>query len=163
MADKVLILNGPNLNLLGKRQPEIYGTITLAEIDEMCKLHGTQRGLAVECRQSNHEGEIIDWIHEARELKAGIILNAGAYSHSSIAIMDAISSAERPVIEVHLSNIHKRESYRHTSYVSKVAVGMICGLGAQGYILAIEAISRILEDEKKRLTGPSSQKLIANP
>ncbi|MTI16120.1 type II 3-dehydroquinate dehydratase [Rhodobacteraceae bacterium RKSG542] len=144
---KALVLNGPNLNLLGLRQPEVYGSTTLAQVEASCLEHGTKLGLEVTCKQSNHEGQLIDWIHECRETGAGIVLNAGAYSHTSVAIMDAIASAERPVIEVHLSNIHARERFRHHSYISKVAKGMICGLGPQGYLLGLDALAKILESE----------------
>lgn len=144
---KILVLNGPNLNLLGLRQPEVYGSTTLAQIEDQCRAHGETLGVEVECRQSNHEGELIDWIHATRGTSTAIVLNAGAYTHTSIAIMDAIASVERPVIELHLSNIHQREEFRHTSYISKVAKGMICGLGAHGYTLAIEAALRVLEEE----------------
>lgn len=144
---KILILNGPNLNLLGMRQPEVYGSTTLAEIEDQCRTHAKQLGVDLECKQSNHEGELIDWIHQTRQTRTAIVLNAGAYTHTSIAIMDAIASVERPVIELHLSNIHQREEFRHTSYISKVAKGMICGLGAHGYTLAIDAALRVLEEE----------------
>ncbi|WP_068089570.1 type II 3-dehydroquinate dehydratase [Polycladidibacter stylochi] len=147
-AKKILVINGPNLNLLGLRQPEVYGSTTLAELEEHCRVHGATMGFEVDCRQSNHEGTIIDWLHETRGTSHGIILNAGAYSHTSVAIMDAIASVERPVIEVHLSNIHAREEFRHTSFVSKVAKGMICGLGTTGYMLAIDALVDMLEHEK---------------
>ena len=140
----ILILNGPNLNLLGTRQPEIYGRTTLADIEEMCRAHAETLNIAVACAQSNHEGALVDAIHAARGQHDGIILNAGAYTHSSIALMDAISSVGVPVIELHLSNVHARESYRHRSYISTVAIGVICGFGAHGYVLAIEAFSRHL-------------------
>ena len=140
----ILILNGPNLNLLGTRQPEIYGRTTLADIEEMCLSHAETLNIEVTFAQSNHEGALVDAIHAARGQHDGIILNAGAYTHSSIALMDAIASVGLPVIELHLSNVHAREPYRHISYISKVALGVICGFGAQGYILAIEAFSRHL-------------------
>jgi 3-dehydroquinate dehydratase-2 len=136
----VLILNGPNLNLLGTRQPEVYGATTLAEIEAMSVSHGAKIGLDVSFAQSNHEGAMIDMIHAARGVHAGLILNAGAYTHTSIALMDAISSAEIPTIELHLSNVHARESFRHTSYIARVAVGVICGFGPHGYLLALDAI-----------------------
>ncbi|BAR99310.1 type II 3-dehydroquinate dehydratase [Blastochloris viridis] len=144
MTPSVLILNGPNLNLLGTRQPEVYGRATLADIERDCRAKADTLGLAVDFRQSNGEGTLIDWIHAARGTHAGIVLNAGAYTHTSIAIMDAISSVELPVIEVHLSNIHRREPFRHQSYISKVAVGMICGFGPFGYQIALEAIANHL-------------------
>ncbi|MCZ4351350.1 type II 3-dehydroquinate dehydratase [Roseovarius aestuarii] len=145
MPSSILILNGPNLNLLGTRQPEVYGRTTLADIEVMCKTHAKQRGVRVEFTQSNHEGGLIDAIHAARATHSGIILNAGAYTHSSIALMDAISSVELPTIELHLSNIHAREDFRHQSYIARVAVGVICGFGAAGYTLAIDALLGHLE------------------
>lgn len=136
----LLVLNGPNLNLLGTREPAIYGAVTLADIERQCRDHGQARGVRVDCLQSNHEGVLIDAIHAARGVHDGIILNAGAYTHTSVAIMDALSGVNLSVAEVHLSNIHKREAFRHQSYVSRVALGMICGFGAQGYTLAIDAL-----------------------
>ncbi|PKQ11827.1 MAG: type II 3-dehydroquinate dehydratase [Alphaproteobacteria bacterium HGW-Alphaproteobacteria-1] len=141
----ILILNGPNLNLLGTRQPEVYGRTTLADIETMCRAHAETLGIDLEFAQSNHEGALVDAIHDARGRHGGIILNAGAYTHTSVALMDAISSAELPTIELHLSNVHARESFRHISYISKVAVGVICGFGAQGYILALDAMRGHLE------------------
>ena len=138
----VLILNGPNLNLLGTRQPEIYGSTTLADIEAACIEKSHALGIQIAFEQSNHEGEMIDHIHAAKGVHTGIVVNAGAYTHTSVALMDAISSVELPTIEVHLSNIHAREPFRHHSYISKVAVGMICGLGAQGYIMALEFLSQ---------------------
>ena len=136
----LLILNGPNLNLLGQRQPEVYGTTTLAEIETLCVSSAEGLGAKATCLQSNHEGILIDTIHDARATHDGIILNAGAYTHTSIALMDAISSAEVPMVEVHLSNIHAREEFRHTSHISRVAIGQISGFGPQGYVMAIEAM-----------------------
>lgn len=137
----ILILNGPNLNLLGTRQPEVYGTTTLADIEAMC--HQAAEGLGVEVAfaQSNHEGTLIDQIHAAKGKHAGIVLNAGAYTHTSIALMDAIASVELPVVELHLSNVHAREPFRHTSYIAPVSLGLICGFGAHGYVLALTAIT----------------------
>lgn len=143
MNPKILVLNGPNLNMLGTRQPEIYGRETLADIEALVCRHADQIGLTADFRQSNHEGQLIDWIQQARGTCVGIILNAGAYTHTSIAILDALLTAELPVIEVHLSNIHLREPFRHHSYVSKAAKGMICGFGSHGYILALDAIKRL--------------------
>lgn len=136
----ILILNGPNLKLLGTRQPEVYGTTTLADIESACQAHAEKSGHEVAFIQSNHEGEMIDALHDARGRHDGVVLNAGAYTHTSIALMDAIASIELPTVEVHLSNIHAREAFRHHSYVSKVALGQICGFGATGYLLAIDAL-----------------------
>ena len=133
----LLILNGPNLNLLGTRQPEVYGATTLAEIEANCVAFAAKHDIKVTCQQSNHEGTLIDAIHGAKGVYDGIILNAGAYTHTSVALMDAISSTEIPVVEVHLSNIHAREEFRHKSYIAPVAVGQICGFGAKGYEFAI--------------------------
>ncbi len=136
----LLILNGPNLNLLGKRQPEVYGHTSLADIEDLCRRHSKTCDISCDVFQSNHEGALIDRIHAAREAYDGIILNAGAYTHTSIAIMDAVASVDVPTVEVHLSNIHAREAFRHQSYLARVAIGQICGFGAQGYLLAIDAL-----------------------
>ncbi|MFP4274256.1 MAG: type II 3-dehydroquinate dehydratase [Paracoccaceae bacterium] len=136
----ILVLNGPNLNLLGQRQPDIYGRTTLQDIEAACAAHAESLGLALECAQSNHEGALIDLIHQARGRHDGIVLNAGAYTHSSIALRDAIVAAELPTVEVHLSNIHAREPFRHVSHIAPVALGQIAGFGAAGYILAIDAL-----------------------
>ncbi|MEK0081590.1 type II 3-dehydroquinate dehydratase [Benzoatithermus flavus] len=144
MAHTVFVLNGPNLNLLGKREPHIYGAETLADIEVACRRHAAGLGLALDFRQSNHEGVLIDWIHEAREKAGGIVVNPGAYTHTSIAIHDALKAFSGPIVEVHLSNIHQREPFRHTSYVSLVAKGVIAGLGSHGYVLALEAMARLL-------------------
>jgi 3-dehydroquinate dehydratase II len=143
----VFIINGPNLNLLGVRDPSIYGRDTLGDIEERCTARAAALGLEIDFRQSNHEGQLVDWIQEARESADGIILNAGALTHTSVALLDALSAAELPVIEVHLSNIFRRESFRHHSYVSLAANGVICGLGAQGYELALDAIASLIEGE----------------
>ncbi len=137
----ILILNGPNLNFLGTRQPEVYGRTTLADIQRLCSQHAKSLGLGVVFEQSNHEGAMIDHIHSAKDTHAGIVINAGAYTHTSIALMDAIVSVDLPTVEVHLSNIHAREDFRHISYISKVAVGQICGFGAQSYLLALNALN----------------------
>lgn len=142
----LLILNGPNLNLLGQRQPEVYGRTTLAEIEAMAKAKGAELGVKIACLQSNSEGALVDAIHGARGKHDGIILNAGAYTHTSIALMDAISSAEVPTVELHLSNVHAREEFRHTSYISKVVVGQICGFGPNGYLLSIDAMFSYLAE-----------------
>jgi 3-dehydroquinate dehydratase-2 len=143
----ILVLNGPNLNLLGLREPEIYGHETLADIEEACLERAEELTVSVEFRQTNHEGQLVDWIHEARQSADGIIINAGAYSHSSIAILDALTAAGLPVIEVHMSNIYRRESFRQISYVSRVAQGVICGLGGHGYDLALTAMARLLRSD----------------
>jgi 3-dehydroquinate dehydratase-2 len=147
----ILVLNGPNLNLLGVREPSTYGRETLADIEEACLERAAALGLAVDFRQSNHEGQLVDWIQEARESADGIIINAGGYSHTSVAILDALRAAELPIIEVHLSNIYRREAFRHLSYVSTVAQGVICGLGSHGYLLALDAITRLLEAAEPRV------------
>jgi 3-dehydroquinate dehydratase-2 len=144
MPKRVLVLNGPNLNMLGVREPATYGSQTLADIEKMCKAEGKKLGLAVTCKQSNIEGELVTWIQQALGTQDAIIINPGAYSHTSIAIHDAIRAVGLPVAEVHLSNIHAREQFRHHSYVSAVAVGMICGFGATGYKLALSALAEKL-------------------
>lgn len=143
----ILVLNGPNLNLLGVREPQTYGRETLADIEESCLERAAALDLAVDFRQSNHEGQLIDWIQEARESADAIIINAGAYTHTSIAILDALRAAELPVVEVHLSNIFSRQPFRHHSYISSVAKSVICGVGGLGYVLALEAIAYLLETE----------------
>lgn len=146
----ILILNGPNLNLLGVREPATYGRETLADIEEACLERAAALGLSVDFRQSNHEGQLVDWIQEARENADGIILNAGGYTHTSVVILDSLKAAELPVIEVHLSNIYRRETFRHVSYVSAAAQGVICGFGGHGYILALDAMARLLEAGDRR-------------
>ena len=146
----ILVLNGPNLNLLGVREPQTYGRETLADIEESCLERAAALDLSVDFRQSNDEGQLIDWIQEARENADGIIINAGGYTHSSIAILDALKAAELPIIEVHLSNIFRREPFRHLSYVSMAAAGVICGLGSHGYLLALEAIARLIEQDAQQ-------------
>ncbi len=140
----VFVLNGPNLNLLGTREPAIYGRETLPDIEVACHCHAASLGLVVDFRQSNHEGKLVTWIQEACTQASGIILNAGAYTHTSIAILDALRASERPVIEVHLSNIHAREPFRHYSYITPVAAGLIAGFGGHGYRLALEAMAILL-------------------
>lgn len=152
MSVSVLILNGPNLNLLGFREPEVYGHDTLADVDALCRSHAARLGLEADCRQSNHEGQLIDWVHEARTAFAGIVINPGAYSHTSIALLDALKAVRKPVVEVHLSNIHQRESFRHHSYVSLAAKGVICGLGIHGYAAALDALARWLPAPAQRDT-----------
>ena len=136
----LLILNGPNLNLLGQRQPEIYGHMTLADVRELCDKKAKKLGIDIEFEQTNHEGRMVDLIQAAKTTHDGIILNAGAYTHTSIALFDALTSVEMPAIELHLSNVSSRESFRHHSYISNVAIGVICGFGAHGYPVAIDAM-----------------------
>jgi 3-dehydroquinate dehydratase-2 len=150
MAKTLYILNGPNLNTLGTREPEIYGHATLKDVEKLCQKTAKQFGLDTEFRQSNHEGVIIDWIHEARDKKAvGIIINPAGYTNTSIAILDALLLIKAPVLEVHITNIHKRESFRHVSYISKVARGVIAGCGVEGYALAITAIAGMIGAKAK--------------
>ncbi len=148
-APSVLLLNGPNLNLLGTREPEVYGHATLADIEAMCRVRAGELGLELDCRQSNHEGRLLDWIQEAGGTHDAIVLNPGAYSHTSIAIPDALKAVGLPVVELHLSNIHKREPFRQKSSVSAVAGGVICGFGAQGYVLALEAVAQLLNTRRE--------------
>lgn len=143
MAKPVFVLNGPNLNMLGLREPEIYGHDTLEDVKKRVEARAKTVGVTVDFRQSNHEGELIGWIQEARSGASGIILNAGSLTHTSIGILDALSAAELPVIEVHLSNIFRRERFRHHSYVSLASKGVICGLGVHGYELALEAMAKL--------------------
>ncbi len=145
MATPVFVLNGPNLNLLGEREPSIYGGKSLADIERDCMAAGKRLEIAVDFRQSNHEGVLVDWIQEAGRARAGIVLNPGAYGHTSIALHDAIRACGAPVIEVHLSNVFARESFRQHSFISPVAAGVICGLGAQGYVLALEAVKDLVK------------------
>lgn len=141
----VLVLNGPNLNLLGAREPAVYGTETLADVERICRDEGAKLGVAVDCRQSNHEGQLIDWIHEAGRACAdgtmlGVVFNAGALTHTSLALHEAIKGANVPLIEYHISNVHAREEYRHHSWLSPAAKGVMAGLGVRGYALAIAAL-----------------------
>lgn len=145
MTRTILVLNGPNLNMLGTREPATYGYETLADIGDMCRRAGERLDLSVEFQQTNHEGVMIDWIHQARGRCAGIVINPGAWTHTSVAIRDALVASEVPVIEVHLSNVHARESFRHHSYVSAIAVAMMCGLGSNGYRFAIEHFAHLLK------------------
>lgn len=144
MGKPVYVLNGPNLNMLGKREPAIYGRDTLADVRARTEARAKSAGFAVDFRQTNSEGELIGWVQEARDKAAGIIINAGGLTHTSIALLDALQAAELPVVEVHLSNIFLREPYRHHSYVSLAATGVICGLGAKGYELAVEAMANVM-------------------
>ncbi len=140
MQKPVYVLNGPNLNMLGLREPHIYGSETLDDVRAMVEAHASKLGLTVSFRQSNIEGELVTWIQEARAAASAIILNAGAYTHTSIAIFDALSAAELPVVEVHLSNVYRRERFRHRSFVSPVALGVICGFGPTGYLMALDGL-----------------------
>lgn len=144
MTPTVLVLNGPNLNLLGTREPEIYGRDTLKSIEAACRKRAKGLGLKVSFRQSNDEGKLVDWVQQAGNKFQALIVNAGAYTHTSVALLDALLATDLPVVEVHLSNIHQRDEFRHHSYVSKAADGVICGLGGVGYELALEALARRL-------------------
>ena len=144
MTQPILVLNGPNLNRLGQRQPEIYGRETLADVEAALARLAAELGVAVACHQSNHEGQLVDWIQEARKDAAGIIINPGVYSHTSVAILDALNAFEGPVLEVHISNIHKREAFRHHSFVSSRADGVIAGFGTEGYLLALRRMAGLL-------------------
>ncbi len=144
MAPTILVLNGPNLNILGAREPDVYGHETMAEIEAACAKRASALGLKVEFRQSNSEGELVDWVQGARNGYAGLIVNAGAYTHTSVALLDALLACDVPVIEVHLSNILQRDDFRHHSYVSKAARGLICGFGGFGYEMALDAAARML-------------------
>ncbi|WP_137700053.1 type II 3-dehydroquinate dehydratase [Marimonas lutisalis] len=145
MSTLIYILNGPNLNLLGKREPEIYGHDTLDDVAKRCEETGAEFGLQTTLLQSNHEGQIIDWIHEAREKAAGIVINPAAFTHTSVAVLDALNTFEGPVVEVHISQVHKRESFRHHSYVSLRADAVIVGCGVQGYELAMRHLGHVLK------------------
>lgn len=146
MAKTVYVLNGPNLNLLGTREPEIYGHATLADVEKLCHAAAKRHGLTVEFRQSNHEGEIIDWIHEARAAAAaGLVINPAGYGHTSVAILDALAVLEAPIVEVHISNIHAREPFRRRTYVSQVARAVLCGFGVHGYALAIDGLAAMID------------------
>lgn len=151
----VLVLNGPNLNLLGTREPAIYGSETLADVAERCRQAGERLGLAIDFRQSNAEHQLIDWLHDARVRVHGIVINPAAYTHTSVALADALKAIDKPTIEVHISNVHKREAFRHHSYVSPIAEAVIVGCGTQGYVLALERMAELLKanEERKREAG----------
>ncbi|WP_028812133.1 type II 3-dehydroquinate dehydratase [Streptomyces flavidovirens] len=141
---RVLVLNGPNLNLLGLREPELYGSATLADVESLCRDVAARHGLDVDFRQSNHEGELIDAVQEARTGAAAVVVNAAGYTHTSVALRDALATVDAPVVEVHITNIHQREPYRHRSYVAEVADAMICGAGVHGYALALTHVAHLL-------------------
>jgi 3-dehydroquinate dehydratase II len=145
MSRLAYVLNGPNLNLLGKRQPEIYGHETLADVEAACRRTAGELGLTIRFHQSNREYELIDWVHEAREDAAGIVINPAAFTHTSVALLDALKTFEGPILEVHISNVHQRESFRHHSYVSLAATGVIAGFGTQGYTLALQRLANLIE------------------
>ncbi|MHA1523960.1 MAG: type II 3-dehydroquinate dehydratase [Alphaproteobacteria bacterium] len=149
MTRTVLVLNGPNLNLLGTREPEIYGSVTLEAIAALCQTRAEALGLACDFRQSNSEGELVTWVQKAPETASGLVINAAAYSHTSVALHDALNAVNLPSVEVHLSNIFTREEFRHHSFVADAVTGSICGFGATGYELAIEAISAMLQGETR--------------
>jgi 3-dehydroquinate dehydratase II len=144
-APAIYVLNGPNLNLLGQREPDIYGRTTLADIEKMTAAQAKKHGLTTVFHQSNHEGELVEWIHEARTKAAGLIINAGAYTHTSVALHDALRAVDCPIVEVHLSNTFAREEFRHHSHISPVATGLVVGFGANSYILAIDALASLIE------------------
>lgn len=146
MSKPVYVLNGPNLNLLGKREPHLYGSTTLADVEAECRALAAELGLTLEFHQSNHEGQMIDWIHAAREAAAGIVINPGGWTHTSVALRDALAASELPIVEVHISNIHRREAFRQHSYVSAVAIGVICGLGTRGYEYGLQALQQHFEE-----------------
>jgi 3-dehydroquinate dehydratase II len=152
MSRLVYVLNGPNLNLLGKRQPHIYGHETLADVERDCRALAKELKLDLEFRQSNREYEIIDWIHEARETAGGIVINPAAFTHTSVAILDALNTFDHPVIEVHISQVHKRETFRHHSYVSMRSDAVMAGFGTQGYQLALRRVARLIDDKASKPT-----------
>ncbi len=149
MTKPVFILNGPNLNLLGTREPEIYGSETLADIERQCGTQADELGLRIDFRQTNTEGELVTWVQEAASSACAVIVNAAAYTHTSVALLDALKTAAVPVVEVHLSNVYKREPFRHNSYVSPTATGVICGFGPHGYLLALQAVARLVNNNKE--------------
>ncbi len=142
----IAVLNGPNLNMLGLRQPEVYGRATLDDVEALCAETADRLGLAIDFRQTNIEGELISWVQECRGRAAGIVINPAGYTHTSVALLDALMACEVPAVEVHISNIHRREEFRHHSFVSKAAVGVICGLGIRGYALALSALAEMIEE-----------------
>jgi 3-dehydroquinate dehydratase-2 len=148
VSHKILVLNGPNLNMLGSREPDIYGSTTLDDIKRLVAARAGDLKLAVDFRQTNDEGELVSWIQGARGAAHGLVINAAAYTHTSVAVLDALLACGVPVVEVHLSNIYRREEFRHHSYVSRAATGIICGFGAHGYVLALEAVAKLLNEKK---------------
>lgn len=149
MAKPIFILNGPNLNLLGKREPHIYGSTTLAQVEAMCQERGKALGLAIQFRQTNHEGQLVDWIQEAIDGAGGLIINPAAYTHTSVAMLDALKNLSCPIIELHISNPHKREEFRHKSFATPMATASICGLGVNGYVIALEAMAGLIKATSK--------------
>ncbi len=149
MSQKILVINGPNLNLLGTREKEKYGQTSLEDIKKKCENHGKKVGLDVQFKQSNVEGEIVNFIQESRQKHDGIIINAGGYTHTSVAILDALLAVKKPTIELHITNIYKREDFRHKSLISKASDGIICGLGADGYVMALDGIKKIINNENR--------------
>ena len=145
----IFVLNGPNLNLLGLREPAIYGAATLKDVEARCRDHAASLGLTIDFRQSNHEGELVSWIHEARDKASAIAINAGAYTHTSVALHDALKAADLPAVEVHLSNVHKREAFRHVTLIAPAVTGVICGFGVDSYMLAITALNSHITANKK--------------
>lgn len=148
MAETIYVLNGPNLNALGKREPGIYGGQTLTDVEALCREEGKKLGIEIDFRQSNHEGYLVDWIHEAGDKAAGVAINAGAYTHTSIALHDAIKAVKIPVVELHLSNVHAREEFRHKSMIAPAVKGVICGFGVHSYILALHALNTLTKHTK---------------
>lgn len=148
MSNPILLINGPNLNMLGTREPHIYGSTTLAEVEDMCRKRAAELGLSIVCKQSNSEAEIVGWIHEAIKGADGIIINPAAFTHTSVAILDALNMIKAPIVELHISNPHKREPFRHHSYVTMAATALICGLGVAGYPIAVSAMAELLKARK---------------
>lgn len=153
MTKTILVINGPNLNRLGKREPHIYGTTTLSQVEATCRARAEARGYVADCRQSNSEAEIIGWIHDAIDVAAGIVINPAAFTHTSVAILDALTMFKPPIIELHISHPHKREAFRHVSYISHAATALICGLGVNGYPIAMEAMMDLIEERAEKTSA----------